>query len=42
MCLASYPEIAAVLGQPEAAVKTRYYRLMARLRKAFGYYGALE
>ena len=29
----TFPEIAAVLGQPEAAVKTRYYRLMARLRK---------
>ncbi|OUN21382.1 RNA polymerase subunit sigma-24 [Flavonifractor sp. An82] len=32
----TFPEIAAVLGQPEAAVKTRYYRLMARLRKEFG------
>ena len=32
----SFPEIAAILGQPEAAVKTRYYRLMARLRKEFG------
>jgi RNA polymerase sigma factor (sigma-70 family) len=32
----TFPEIAAVLRQPEAAVKTRYYRLMARLRKEFG------
>lgn len=32
----TFPEIAAALGQPEAAVKTRYYRLMARLRKEFG------
>lgn len=32
----TFPEIAAILGQPEAAVKTRYYRLMARLRKEFG------
>ena len=28
----TFPEIAAILGQPEAAVKTRYYRL----RKEFG------
>ena len=32
----TFPEIAAALGRPEAAVKTRYYRLMARLRKEFG------
>ena len=32
----TFPEIAAILGQPEAAVKTRYYRLMTRLRKEFG------
>lgn len=32
----TFPEIAAALGQPEALVKTRYYRLMARLRKEFG------
>lgn len=32
----TFPEIAAALGQPEAAVKTRYYRLMGRLRKEFG------
>ena len=38
----TFPEIAAILGRPEAAVKTRYYRLMARLRKEFGSYGALE
>ena len=38
----TFPEIAAILGWPEAAVKTRYYRLMAQLRKEFGSYGALE
>ena len=38
----TFPEIAAILGQPETAVKTRYYRLMARLRKEFGSYGTLE
>lgn len=32
----TFPEIAAVLGEPEAAVKSRYYRLMGRLRKEFG------
>lgn len=32
----TFPEIAAALGQPEAAVKTRYYRLMVQLRKEFG------
>ena len=32
----TFPEIAAILDQPEAAVKTRYYWLMARLRKEFG------
>ena len=32
----TFPEIAAILGQPETAVKTRYYRLMTRLRKEFG------
>ena len=31
----SFPEIAAALGLQEAAVKTRYYRLMGRLRKEF-------
>lgn len=31
----SFPEIAAALGEKEAAVKTRYYRLMCRLRKEF-------
>ncbi len=38
----TFPAIAAILGQPEAAVTTRYYRLMARLRKEFGSYGTLE
>ena len=31
----SFPEIAAALEEPEAAVKSRYYRLMGRLRKEF-------
>lgn len=31
----SFPEIAAALGEQEAAVKTRYYRLMHQLRKEF-------
>lgn len=29
----SFPQIAAAVGQPEAKVKSRYYRLVARLRK---------
>ena len=32
----TFPEIAAALGEPEAAVKSRYYRLLGRLRKEFG------
>ena len=32
----TFPEIATSLGEPEAAVKSRYYRLMKRLRKEFG------
>ena len=32
----TFPEIAAALNEPEAAVKSRYYRLMGRLRKEFG------
>ena len=31
----SFPEIAAALGEPEAAVKSRYYRLLRRLREEF-------
>ena len=31
----TFPEIAA-LREPEAAVKSRYYRLLGRLRKEFG------
>lgn len=31
----SFPEVAAIQGQPEAAVKARYYRLLSRLRKEF-------
>ena len=31
----SFPEIAAALEEPEAAVKSRYYRLLGRLRKEF-------
>lgn len=33
----SFPEIAAALAEPEAAVKSRYYRLIGRLRKEFGH-----
>ena len=29
----SFPYIAAVTGQPEAKIKSRFYRLMAKLRK---------
>ena len=32
----TFPEIAAALEEPEAAVKSRYYRLIGRLRKEFG------
>ena len=32
----SQAEIAAALEEPEAAVKSRYYRLIGRLRKEFG------
>ncbi len=32
----SFPEIAAVMAEPEAAVKARYYRLAAAVRKEFG------
>ena len=32
----TFPEIAAALDEPEAAVKSRYYRLKGRLRKEFG------
>ncbi len=32
----TFPEIAAAMGEPEAAVKSRYYRLIGRLRKEFG------
>lgn len=34
----SFPEIAAALGEPEATVKTRYYRLLEKLRKEFDPY----
>lgn len=30
-----FPEIAACLGEPEAKLKARYYRLVGRLRKEF-------
>ena len=36
----SFPEIAAALGQTEAAVKAQYYRLMGRLRKEFDPHGS--
>ena len=32
----TFPEIAASLRESEAAVKSRYYRLIGRLRKEFG------
>lgn len=32
----SFPEIAEALGEQEAAVKSRYYRILGRLRKEFG------
>lgn len=35
----SFPEIAAALGEPEAAVKSRYYRLLKRLREEFDPHG---
>lgn len=31
----SFPEIAAALAEPEAAVKARYYRMIAAVRKEF-------
>ncbi len=31
-----FPEISAILEQPESLIKARYYRLMGRLRKEFG------
>lgn len=31
----TFPEIAAILGQSQPAVKAQYYRLMGRLRKEF-------
>lgn len=30
-----FPEIAAILGQPESTVKSQYYRLIQRLRKEY-------
>lgn len=35
----TFPEIAAILDQPESAVKSQYYRLLGRLRKEFDPYG---
>ena len=35
----SFPEIAAALGEPEAAVKSRSYRLLGRLREEFDPHG---
>lgn len=32
-----FPEIAAILGLSESAVKSRYYRLLERLRKEFSH-----
>ncbi len=33
----SFPEIAAILGLGESAVKSQYYRLLGRLRKEFSH-----
>lgn len=35
----TFPQIAAILEEPEAAVKSRYYRLLARIRKEFDLHG---
>ena len=35
----SIPEIAAARDEPEAAVKSRYYRLLGRLREEFDPHG---
>ena len=35
----SFPVIAAALDEPEAAVKSRYYRLLGRLREEFDPHG---
>lgn len=35
----SFPEIAAVSGEPEAKVKAQYYRLLEKIRKEFWEYG---
>ena len=35
----SFGEIAAALGQSEAAVKSQYYRLLGRIREEFGPHG---
>lgn len=35
----SFPEIAAVTGEPEAKVKAQYYRLLEKVRKEFCEYG---
>lgn len=34
----SFPQIAEILDEPEPAIKSRYYRLLDRLRKEFKYY----
>ena len=34
-----FPEIAAALGEPEATIKSRYYRLLGRLREEFDPHG---
>lgn len=35
----TFPEIAAILGRPEASVKSQYYRLLERLREEFKDHG---
>lgn len=35
----SFPEIAATVSQPEAKIKSQYYRLLAKIRKELDRYG---
>lgn len=35
----SFPEIASIIGEPEAKIKAQYYRLIQKIRKEFSYEG---
>lgn len=35
----SFPEIASIMGEPEAKIKAQYYRLLQKIRKEFTYEG---